>query len=349
MYAFVSTVLFLQIWNDLDNNWDDVSAKALSFLKIVVVCSSGFKVLALIVLKDPLSTIRNFLLDNRVNSGDKAFDQFEQINFNRSARKMVRLMFGLVSVETIILSIPNETMARVYAIPPPMDKAGKLITNLLYQIFVSSIAFSLLPGLFSHLSCAGVLIMGMRMKLKMLEHRCNQLAKMSIVDEVNYFEIMSREVREFIRQQMEYTRHFNMLASIAGKMFLVVHYNAILGIALYIFLANSLGLNVFACAFIFMSLAWLLEYYIWCQLVDSLQEPAYSIAELMYVICVRMPHSHEHHSEYIQLRTTFMIIRMRNSKGYIVNCFGMVRICLLSFVSVVNMVFTVLTFLINIS
>ncbi|XP_062551980.1 uncharacterized protein LOC134217223 [Armigeres subalbatus] len=172
---------------------------------------------------------------------------------------------------------------------------------------------------------------------------------LSIVDVDNYYEMMSREMRETIEQQMEYTRQFNSLASIAGKMFLVVHYNAILGIALYMFVATSLGLNVFAFAFLFMSLAWLLEYYIWCQLVDSLQEPANSIGELIYDICVHIPHSHERHSEYIQLRTTFMIIWMKTRKGYIVNCFGMVKICMLSFVNVVNMVFTVLTFLINIS
>lgn len=72
------------------------------------------------------------------------------------------------------------------------------------------------------------------------------------------------------------------------------------------------------------------------------------MGEEIYEICVHIPHSRDHHSKYIQLRTSLIIIWINNSNGYTVNCFGLLNLSILTFVDMANITYSLLMFLINV-
>ncbi|XP_011493649.2 uncharacterized protein LOC23687386 [Aedes aegypti] len=341
LFAFEVAVLLSQVKEGLDDTWDDVANKLMGILKCSSSILASAKMLVMIHLREPLGILRNYVLDDRVNSGDKVYDEFEQRKLNQTARFMFRAMLGLLIAEMTLLSIPNQTMASMFRMPP----WGA--SNYLYHFFVTTLPLGLLPRLLSHMSYVGILIMGMRMKLGMMAHRYQRMTSASDLDLDQYFEGVNRELRETFKQQVEFLGHFNTLAEAIGKTFLIIHYYSIFSIGTIIFMGKHMGVNVFSAAFVLMSLALLLEYYVWCYLVDSIHETAASIGDHIYEICAIMPYSREYHRKYIQLRTSFIIIWINNCNGYSVDCFGLLQLSIIAFVNLLDVAYTVLMFLIN--
>nr|XP_029708445.1 uncharacterized protein LOC109417564 [Aedes albopictus] len=334
-------VLVSQVWNGLDDTWDDVAEKVMGLLKITSPCLAIMKVLVMIHLRKPLVILREFIFDSRVNSGDKTYDEVEQEKLNQFGRSMFRAMFAFIAVEMLLLSIPNRTMASMFQMP------SWGASTFLYYFFVSTLPLGLLPRLWSHLSYIGILVMGMRMKLGMLVHRYRLMMKVSNLDLNQYFGDMNRNLREAIAQQLYFLRQFHILANAIGKAFLLIHYYSIFSIGTIMFMGKHMGVNVFSAAFVVMSLALLLEYYVWCYIVQSIKEMATSIGDLIYEICASIPYSQSLHSEYVQLRTSLIIIWINNRNGYTVSCFGILRLSILAFVNLLDVAYTVLMFLIN--
>ncbi|XP_029709146.2 uncharacterized protein LOC115255306 [Aedes albopictus] len=138
-----------------------------------------------------------------------------------------------------------------------------------------------------------------------------------------------------------------MLANMVGTAFLLTHYYSLLNIGALVYMWHTMGFNGFSMVYLLTFIALLFEYYIWCRLVDSFQDVADSIGQLVYEICVYMPHSPDHHSEYRQLRTSLIIIWINNAKAYTVSCYGLLKVSTLAFVDMVDITYTVLMFLIN--
>ena len=64
--------------------------------------------------------------------------------------------------------------------------------------------------------------------------------------------------------------------------------------------------------------------------------------------CSQLPHSAECHSEYVQMRTTCMIIAQFAHRGVEFSCAGMFKISTVAFATLLNFCYSVLMFLINV-
>ncbi|XP_062711048.1 uncharacterized protein LOC109417563 [Aedes albopictus] len=348
LFVFGISMLALDVLSDFLERWDDNFVKVMALLKLTSICLSCLKTVAIVFLKEPIATLRTFILSQRINSGDEVFDALECRKLNETARTMLRCMLGLIVVEMILLSIPNQTMDNVFRMPPVLLHIGETPSRIVHALFMCSLPVFLLPRLFSNIAYIGVLIMGMQMKLRMLAHRYRGMLNLTASNVESYLDRVDNDLRVTVNQQLEFVEQFNKLAYMVSTMFLITHYYSMFSIGAIIFMWQNMGFNGFSTVFLLTFLSLLLEYYVWCHLVDSFHDVASSMGEEIYEICVHIPHSRDHHSKYIQLRTSLIIIWINNSNGYTVNCFGLLNLSILTFVDMANITYSLLMFLINV-
>nr|XP_029736243.1 uncharacterized protein LOC115271006 [Aedes albopictus] len=89
----------------------------------------------------------------------------------------------------------------------------------------------------------------------------------------------------------------------------------------------------------------LFEYFSLCYLVDSFQDEVDSIGQHIFEICARIPFRSERRSEYVQLRTTLMVMWINTRNGIHMDCVGLFEINTPKFLALLNIAYSVLTFL----
>ncbi|XP_062549934.1 uncharacterized protein LOC134214629 [Armigeres subalbatus] len=303
----------------------------------------------MVSLKKPISSLRNAIISDRVNSGDRAFDEREYRRFNKSGRTMLLIIYGLVIVDTVLLSIPHPMKDSVLELPPQLARSGKAASGVLYFFFLGFIALSLIPRVFCSLACIGILLMGLRLKLKLLANRYETIIGYIFLDADSYYERVGREVRIAVDQQLECWRQIQILKNCVRKQFFVVHYFAVFAIGALLYLCQDLGFNVLSVAIVATTAGFLLEYYLWCDLVDSLQEEAHTIGYLIFELCAKIPYIQKYRLQYKRLQSSLMITWINTGNSLKMDCMGLFEISKVSFVYLLNVVYKVLMFLIKIN
>ncbi|XP_021704693.1 uncharacterized protein LOC110677740 isoform X2 [Aedes aegypti] len=310
---------------------------------------AGAKVSLVAYFETSIANVRNIVAGNRIFSGDDTYDKLEQKQFNQSARKMMRVLYALLIIDAIFLCIPCAATKKLFTLPPPLLRAGPFLSSVLYVSSAQLLVLGAVPKFFSNMACIGTLIIGMRMRLKILAHRWECILNYPIESLKFYFERMDREVRTVVDQQMEYCRQLQTLKNLVEKSFFIVHYYSLYSIGSCFFVARELGLNVLTGVIYASVFAYLLKHYLWCHLVDSLQDVADTIGDVIYVHCAQMPYSREYHAQYVQLKASLMIIWFNTINGVSIQCMGMLNISTATFVDLINIIYSVLTFLINLA
>ncbi|XP_011493453.2 uncharacterized protein LOC23687736 [Aedes aegypti] len=332
-------VFLLQLEHSLNTENNDLPVKMWEIVKFGTWCNTTVKLFLSLLLHERITVVRNFITSDRVNSGDHAFDDYEYQKFNRYVKIMIGLLSSLIVVDIILLTLPVSSIEGAFASPPQLQKTGKVISGIIHCITVRFVSLLVHPRCFSNLTSAATLLLGMRAKLRMLSHRFTKLLTLSDLSWDIYFEHMSRELREALLQQTEYWRFLGVLKGLIAEIFVLVHYFAILTIGAFFYITTGTGISFMSFAITTAAIYLLLEYYFLCRLVDSLQDEAEAMAGVILELCTRMPYSREHHSKYIELRTSFMIILLNIRQGMLMNCFGLFEISTLAFVELLNTAF----------
>ncbi|XP_021703812.1 uncharacterized protein LOC110681078 [Aedes aegypti] len=348
LFVSQGIVFLLQLEHSLNTYRVDLPVKMWEIMKFATWFSAAMKMFLSALLHERITVVRQFIISDRVNSGDKVFDDYEYHKFNRYVRLMIALLSGFIVVDSVLLAVPNSSMQNAFLLPPQLKRTGKIISGIIHCFAVNFLSFGVHPRFFSNLTCAATLLLGVRAKLRMLTHRFTKLIALSDLSSDNYFDCMSRELREVLLQQTEYWRFLGILKRLIAEVFVLVHYFSILSIGAFFFITTDTGISFMSAAITSAAAYLLLEYYLLCRLVDSLQEEADAMVSVIFELCARMPYSSEHHSKYIEFRTSFMIIWINARRGMLMNCFGLFEISTLAFVGLLNTAYTVLAFLISV-
>ena len=145
-----------------------------------------------------------------------------------------------------------------------------------------------------------------------------------------------------------------------------MHYFSIFAIAALIYICFGIGMNFVTFLFGASVTFCLFEYFSLCYLVDSFQDEVSSpisnpffhysypffrnlqvdsIGQHIFEICARIPFRSERRSEYVQLRTTLMIMWINTHNGIHMDCVGLFEINAPKFLALLNIAYSVLTFL----
>ncbi|XP_062550256.1 uncharacterized protein LOC134215008 [Armigeres subalbatus] len=344
---FLLLLAVLQFFDSSQTKSETAFQIVLDVIKVTVVCLVGVRVLLIVSLEKPITSLRKSITSDRVNSGDRAFDELEYRRFNKSGRAMLLIIYGLIIIDTILLSIPNPMKDSVLELPPQLCRVGKQMSGVFYFAFVGFIALSMIPRMFCSLACSGILLMGLRLKLKMLTHRYKTIIEYPFLDADRYYSRVDREVQNVVDQQLECWSQLQVLKDCVGKQFFMVHYFAVFAIGALLFVCQDMGLNILSVAIVTTTMGFLLEYYLWCALVDSLQDEAQTIGYLIFELCAKIPYIHKYRHQYKRLQTSLMITWINTGNGLKMNCMGLFEISKVSFVYLLNVAYKVLMFLIN--
>lgn len=172
--------------------------------KVTSISISCVRMVSLALLAKPITILRCFITSNSVCSGDAEYDEREHRKFNQYARRSMQFFFSWIAMDTVLFSIPTED--DLFSFPRPASWIGKNAWKVVNTLFVSLIPTSVLPKTVGCTACVGVILTGMRTKLRLVAHRLEMISKQSVSDEVQNFERVSREVREALEQHLDYLK-----------------------------------------------------------------------------------------------------------------------------------------------
>ncbi|XP_062716041.1 uncharacterized protein LOC134291818 [Aedes albopictus] len=316
-------------------------------MKLSGIFVAGAKVTLVAYFGTSIGHVRNLITGNSINSGDEAYDELEYAKFKKLARKMMLVVYTVLIVDAFLMFIPCAATQELFTLPPPLSRAGPALSPVLYTCAAQLLFLGAVPKFFSNLACIGTLIIGMRSKLQVLVHRWDRILNHPLESPRLYFERMDRELRIVLDQQMEYWKQLQILKGLVEKSFFIVHYYSLYSIGSCFFVARELGINVLTGVIYASAFAYLMQHYLWCHLVDSLQDVANTIGDEIYVHCAQMPYSRKYHKQYVQMKTSLIIVWYNTINGMSMQCMGMINISTATFGDLINIIYSVLTFLIN--
>ncbi|XP_062716040.1 uncharacterized protein LOC134291816 [Aedes albopictus] len=347
LFTYQAIVAILHVTHAFITEDSELFEVVFHLMKLSGIFVAGAKVSLVAYFGESVANVRRLITDNRINSGDKTYDDLEKAKFNRSARKVMRAVFGVIFVDAILLIIPSSATKKLLNLPPPLSRTGPIISPVLWVCSAQLLFVGVIPKFYCNMACVGTLILGMRMKLKILAHRWDRILNHPLEWPEYYFERMECEVRITLNQQTEYWRQLEALKTLVEKSFFIVHYYSLYSIGTCFFVARDLGMNVLAGAIYASAFVYLAKHFLLCRLVDSLQDVADTIGHEIYRHSAQIPYSRKCHRQYVQMKTTLVIVWHNTINGVSMMCLNMIQITTVTFVDLINIVYSVLTFLIN--
>ncbi|XP_062549917.1 uncharacterized protein LOC134214598 [Armigeres subalbatus] len=294
-----------------------------------------------------IAEVRKCITNNRVNSGDTDYDQQEQRNFNQTIRTMIRTLLVFSFAISVLFTMPNPVIRKSIGLPPQLLPKRPIVSSILNSVVMYWAALIIQHRHATTLTCIGTLLLGMRSKLRLLVHRYNRILAQPVINEQEFFSNIGPEIRETLKNHVEYWRFLSHLKNLVGMSFALVHCCSILNTGIVLFVGKVNGIDFFSVALVFSASFFMIEYLLLCRLVEGLQDEANKICYIIYELCSKIPYSKEHHSTYVQLRSTLMIAWVNTSNGIEMNCYGVLSISSITFVKLVNVTYSVLTFLVG--
>lgn len=192
--------------HSLRNQKDDITAVVFACLKLFIYLVSVSKMAVFSHLRKPISTIRNFVIGNSVNSGNKGFDEHEQQSINRFVRTMMKFSIGLMLANVLAFSVPNSVAEKALGLPPPLQGFGQPMSSILRSLAINCMPLGIVPKFLTNFATVATLLLGMRAKLRMLAYRYAQILVRSRSDVEYTLWYISRDMRETLDQQLDYWR-----------------------------------------------------------------------------------------------------------------------------------------------
>ncbi|EJY58102.1 AAEL017505-PA [Aedes aegypti] len=348
LFTFQTIVFILQFHQAMIDKQQNTASVVLQVIKLAAISVTILKLVVLIVLTNSIALVKIFVSSSHVKSGNDSFDKIEQMKLKQSSNIIMGVVYVLIIAETIFLSIPNKATEIAFSAPHALAWTNKYGSAIFQFLIISLLPIGTYPRFFSNITTTAILLLGMRMKLKMLAHRYERMLKLCCLEDDYYYDCLRRELKVALKQHMEYWRNLRIIKDLVGKMFFVVHYFAIFSIGALFYISKDIGLNFMSLAIVGTILFMLQEYYVWCYLIDLFQDEVASIGNIIFELSSQIPYVGRRHSEYVQIKTSLMIISINNGSGFKMSCCGLFRISTTGFVSLIDIVYSVLMFLINV-
>ncbi|EJY57612.1 AAEL017009-PA [Aedes aegypti] len=346
LFAYHAVAFVLQL-NDALYEEKKAALVVWELMKVIFIFVAYLKVVLVVQLKGSIATLRQFIRSNHICSGDIEYDELEQNKFNKIVRITIQVVFVLIIIDTLILSVPNFSNNDLLKLPHLLALTGMFPSYILKILLTSCLGISVIPKYFACTACVGAVLIGMRTRLRILAHRFEHISQQDFTSEEKAFECVNRDIQEALAQHLEYWSHLKAMKIMVSKTFLKVHYFSIVAIGSLIYVCCAMGVNGVTFVIGAGTVSFLMEYYLLCHLVDLLQDEADSIGYHIFRICAQIPYNSELRSEYVQLRTTLMIVWINTRNGISLNCLGLFEITTFTFVTLIDAAYSVLMFLIK--
>ncbi|XP_039453497.1 uncharacterized protein LOC120432370 [Culex pipiens pallens] len=289
-------------------------------------------------------------------SSDAKHDSSVREKYSTRARNTIRFVLGLIAVNQVLFSIPHPQQDKLYHFPLLAFLGTSWIRQLVQIVYISTIPIIWYSKYFWCTGMIVVILMNLQGELKILVHKFSDvLEHMEQFESDNnldrtqartlFWNQLNEDVKSALEQHVQFIKYFQSIQPILGVSFLLYYYFALATYASVLFFILNEPIS-FGTIFQATSvLGSVLECYLICLLVDNFQEMNEEIQAIARDICIRMPHSQDYHSDYVQMRTTMMIILLSNNS--LISCAGVFDISVETFAGLINASYSYLTFLLS--
>ncbi|KAL1398479.1 hypothetical protein pipiens_008934 [Culex pipiens pipiens] len=261
---------------------------------------------------DEIRKLRNYLESPTFGSGETTFDESVRKRFRRSARVLIIGISSIITVQQILAWVPNEQLSEAFYIHPWVGSIwGENVALAIRIWYISIFSAVWLFKLYGCTVTSIVLMMGLEAEQKVLAHNFKR-----------------------IQDCLEDLRQSYWDSELARKQY----WDRVRDVA------SGVGEPTTA-AYEVIVLAYGKEVYSMCFMVDSMKNAFDSIAGPMLYWCVRFPYSEDHHGTYVEMRTTLQIIAACSRNIVSFGCAGISDISVAVFADMLNICYSVFTFL----
>ncbi|XP_062715836.1 uncharacterized protein LOC109414917 [Aedes albopictus] len=348
LFAYQLVANVLQLRNTSTINKDHVLRIVVELLKLTGICACCLRVTCMVYSKERIETIKRFITYDTSDSGDSTFDEQQRQNFKKHARAIVQTVFGLIITDTILLTIPCSATRNLIGFPTQLSFVGQRASSVLHFLLVTGFPLATFSKFTCSMANNVVLLLGMRVKLNIVAHRYRQIFKQECLDQEQRFDHMNEELRKALIQQTECWRHLSILKDIVGRTFIPVHYYSLYCIGSLLYVSRDMGVNATSGVLVASVCFLLLEYYVTCRLIDSLRDVTDSIGYTIFELCARIPYTRKSHQKFVHMKRALIITWINTSNVSFANCFQLFNISTSAFVGMLNITYSVFTFLINV-
>lgn len=202
-------VLSLQIGEVLLAKNDDLFEFSWAMVKLSTIFVSGMKVFIIIHSKKAIESLRNFIISDRVFSGDDSYDVIQEKKYKQTARTALRVTYCIIIIDIVLLTIPYAGSESFLELPSLFISFGKHFKQISRFFAVSLLSLGFLPRILSSIIYIGTLFMGMRAKYMILAHRYGLILHRYSQNPDADFEIMNSELQDALTQELEFLRFLN--------------------------------------------------------------------------------------------------------------------------------------------
>ncbi|EJY57731.1 AAEL017537-PA [Aedes aegypti] len=327
----------------------DVLVVAWYLLRILGLGSCFVKFLMLNHFAEKIREVQNFIVNRPCDSGDNQHDASIREKFGKSVKRILVAIMTMVAMDMVVISIPSSQRTKLLGIPTYFLKFGSFCYKSVQFLYGFFIPLIWIPMYLSYPLVLGMLLTGLRTEMQILKHSFEHLGhqtKSGLFDKRHWLQL-KHDIGGLLNQQLLLHRHLRTVRHLVGFGFFIAYYFAVFFIGAILFITKMHDIAFFVVFLISLFMVVLIECYCWCHLVDSLDDVADGIGQSIYELCAKLPDSREHHSDFVAMRTSLMIIWMNTCNSPQVKCLGIFRICSEKFVNLCNASYTVFTFFIG--
>ncbi|EJY57555.1 AAEL017347-PA [Aedes aegypti] len=358
MCYYHSIYLIMNAFAHLDrrNNFSEFSWFVMIALEVVM---GHVKDLIVARNSEKIQDAQNFINKRMTIVSDEVFEPGTRKTFFRKVQIMCGAT-GMVALNMILMmTIPNKQIDELFALP-----SWIAFSSVLSYIF----KFTISPPWPCKIICGTVLLTsileGFKTELLVFANdlgntvdRARPTVFQQFPDSETYQrkdseEVVFKNLQQHIPQKI--MRHIELLEKIQDfkplveLFFFVLYFHAMALIGTYIFVILQTDFSIGSAMILMALTAYFAKCYFWCWVISSFQEVNELIALNIMQLITAIPHPAEHHLKYIELRTMLMIMMIRTQSSAQFSCGGLSIISVELFGNLLNVSYSVITFLLNI-
>ncbi|XP_039440576.1 uncharacterized protein LOC120421434 [Culex pipiens pallens] len=364
-YLYQTMALYQMIIGLLDmiyalQNLTDVLAAiwyTMSFFAILLCLVKHY-----IVLRhyEAIHELRIFLNQQSFCSGDPAFDGKIRKRSYTVCQLLIMTVLCVIVLQQISIWIPTSQRDRTFSIPPWMSSyCGVFFSFILQILYFGTFTVIWVSKLFSCTVVASILIIRVKTEQEILAKNFELMMQTCL--EENFFgsyQNSNRARKQFwdhtknhlktvLDQQHELLKHLEQLKSLVEPLFFFIYYASLIIVGTVFVVILREPLSFMTMVILSSTTISALECYCLCYLLDSFKDVNETITDHMFCFCSQLPHSGDHHADYVDVRATLMVVGYFCRHGMSFQCAGIGDISSAVFADLVNISYSVLTFLLN--
>ncbi|EJY57361.1 AAEL017296-PA [Aedes aegypti] len=352
---FASIHFLIPLLYSIENVLKDTDIVSLIWCGIVICVGLSICVNEIILRRSykTLLEIRKFINDKSNATSEPQFDSSIRNVFSQISQIASLTVIAMIIVDEILSPVVAMHEDRYFGLPRFLSTSSSIANGMTRFVYLVVFIPIWISKVFNATVEITALIVGCRSELKIFtkgfeEFLDDTREQADTLPREVFWKFFKIKLRFQIELHVSLVNTQRMVNELLSQFFMVTYYRDVIVIGSMIFIILSEGFSARSGVIVLSILTFFAECWWLSMLSEFFDDSTETIEELMDDLMVTIPYSKENHSDYQQLRTTLTVIKMNAHECTSVKYAGVFFISIETFSQLVDISYSVLTFLLNI-